>query len=176
MRIPKITPELCVSTINAYITPAFEANAANGAFDRRDGSLIIATVPVDLINTNDFDKPDDKFRAANIVYEHSWGRHRVDEADFSLKAIQKVFGTWKLRKDYDRVLAEHPEFVEQHGLIKYPGAVIRDVAPLMTIEASPPLLMVAGYAGLWWWHDTMIAGQTLDALRAEITRQTHEST
>ncbi|MDB5184288.1 MAG: hypothetical protein JWN38_96 [Candidatus Saccharibacteria bacterium] len=168
MNIPELTPELCETAIARYVTPMFEANIASGHFGNRDGSLIIATIPDAPI---EFDSPEADFRDAVVLYEHSWGRHQNDKGDFALKSVQKLFGSWQFRKDYGRVLVENPEFVKRHGLIRFAGAVVRDVTPDDASESARLPLLVASYAGLWYWHDAMIAGHSLDGIKAEITRR-----
>lgn len=160
----QVTPEICETAIARYVTPMFEARIADGTFGRRDGALVIATVTDD---PEAFTAPDEAFRAANVVYEHTWGQTAAGSSDFSLNALQKVFGAWRFRRDYDQVLTNHRDFVTEHGLVAWPGALVRDVTPPLSEQPSLPLVVV-GYSGLWYYHDALIAGQVLDGIRAEL--------
>ena len=185
MTVITVTPELCKEVIETYVDGAFRRLRENGTFGRDAGSLIVARTLADVpeihkesyFNGFSEDKgPDPDFYNDVVLYEHTWGDAPVGAAEadresgsFTSKALQKVFGSFLHGKDYDKVLAEHPHDVARRGLIAYPGAIIRDVRP-MTVD-HPPLEVIVGYSGLWWYHDVLLAEMTAAGLRAELTKR-----
>ncbi len=159
-----LSGELCELAIERYVTPMFEHNIASNYFGRREGALIIALAN---LGPETFEVPNEDFSNEVVLYEHTWGE-ADKSAEFASKALQKVFGVFKFRQDYDQVLADNPTFVADHNLIAFPGAVIRSIG--QDTVTGLPISLIAGYAGLWWWHDTMIAEHTLAGIRAEVYR------
>ena len=175
MSNPEIMPELCETVINRYVTPMFEANRETGLFGRQNGSLLMVRMPEidELSECVSTAIPNADFYNNFVVYEHTWGTEpigvdQIKEGTFTMKALQKAFGSFVYGKDYEKVLTDEADFVAAHGLIAFPGAVVRDITPHLQEGRDFPK-MIASYSGLWWWHDSMIAGMTLDGLKAELT-------
>ncbi len=174
-----ISPELCRNVINTYVTPVFVAcltdKPTDPTFGRRDGSLLILNVPSGNVLEHALAHalPDKSFYNDFVVYEHTWGSdptgvEQVKDGTFTLKALQKAYGTFCMGVDYETVLQNDPEFVDTMELIKFPGAVIRNVSPFMLANGNQEL--IASYSGLYWWHDSMLASMALDGIKAELNR------
>ncbi len=178
----QITPELCANVVSRYTTEMFHPLHTQGVFGRTEGSLIIANITVDPGNQNDRTEPVSKFYGSNVVYEHSWGDNPIGpvqaiykpsptdltiEKSFTRKALEKVYGAVLYRKDYAQVLADDKPEIAELDLIRFPGAVIRDVTPS---RVEPRIVVAVGYAGLWWWHDEFLAEITASGIKAELAK------
>ncbi len=182
--------EFYEASIDTFVKGGFDQLVDEGRFDRRNGSLILAQViPQPLLEYEDDPEqlsgklgeyrhsvqPDQSFYEDVVVAEVTFGENAIganyanNPETMTGKNIQKVFGSWFHLSDYDQVLVDHPETVDRFNLIQYPGAVVRNIAPLIPGETVEQVAAIGSYTGSWWTYDQYFAVASLSGYRTDLS-------